>query len=365
MTKPKPFALILMPFTKAAPLKRGYIKMDQEALDTVYNLFEAALTKLGYRVARAQSESDILRDLILDLDRADLVVADLTSLNPNVMYELGIRHGFCKKTVIVTQDLDELPFDVAGTFCIEYGWVKSREKTEFERKLKEVLELIEAKEDPRFGPVHTHLGSKELGIRDRDHEIVLQRLQALFLELLQTYAVIGQLRSELRSQFPADFPADEHETIKRFDQVSEGLSLAASRVMWPARGFPAADLLLSNAYIPTDYDASGEISQFTFHLRMLADRSMELSRSPTLALIEWVYSHSGALLNRTVQISAAVRHRRKGQPLDSETDKEMVDKESERLAGVAKQISELTRQLSAPRADLPPSAEAGAGGSTP
>ena len=40
-------------------------------------------------------------------------MADLTGLNPNVMYELGIAHSFNKKTIIITRDnLGNLPFDL-------------------------------------------------------------------------------------------------------------------------------------------------------------------------------------------------------------------------------------------------------------
>ena len=43
---------------------------------------------------------------------ADLVVADLTGLNANVMYEVGVAHALRKPTLVVTQEIDELPFDL-------------------------------------------------------------------------------------------------------------------------------------------------------------------------------------------------------------------------------------------------------------
>ena len=36
--------------------------------------------------------------------KADVVIADLTGLNPNVMYELGIAHTFNKRTIVITKD---------------------------------------------------------------------------------------------------------------------------------------------------------------------------------------------------------------------------------------------------------------------
>ncbi len=45
------------------------------------------------------NQQNILRDIIQPIFDADIVLADLTGLNPNVMYELGIAHSFNKKTI--------------------------------------------------------------------------------------------------------------------------------------------------------------------------------------------------------------------------------------------------------------------------
>ena len=59
------------------------------------------------------NQQNILADIIPPIINADIVLADLTGLNPNVMYELGIAHSFNKKTVIITRDdLSSLPFDL-------------------------------------------------------------------------------------------------------------------------------------------------------------------------------------------------------------------------------------------------------------
>ena len=63
--------------------------------------------------ATEDNQQNILADIIRPLHEADIVLADLTGLNPNVMYELGVAHSFNKKTIIITQDdLSNLPFDL-------------------------------------------------------------------------------------------------------------------------------------------------------------------------------------------------------------------------------------------------------------
>lgn len=48
-----------------------------------------------------------------------MVVADLTGKNPNVFYELAIRHALRRPYVQVIQKGERIPFDVAGVRTIE------------------------------------------------------------------------------------------------------------------------------------------------------------------------------------------------------------------------------------------------------
>lgn len=61
---------------------------------------------------------NIMQHVLLNLEQADLLVADITGQNPNVMYELGIYHCFGKPYIIlkdssVKEDMSQLPFDIA------------------------------------------------------------------------------------------------------------------------------------------------------------------------------------------------------------------------------------------------------------
>ncbi len=60
-----------------------------------------------------QGGDHIMNDVIYAIDRADLVIADLTDRNPNVFYELGITHALGRPCVSVVEATDEpLPFDI-------------------------------------------------------------------------------------------------------------------------------------------------------------------------------------------------------------------------------------------------------------
>jgi hypothetical protein len=315
MDKAKPFAFIIMPFTKAVPLKSGYRELGKEELDTIYSLIRQILENLGYEVSRAESPTDILRDIVFELDRADLVVADLTSLNPNVMYELGIRHGFCKKTVLLTQDRTELPFDIAGYQCIEYRWVTDNQRVQLDRDLHRVLQLIDQHPDPRFGPVHTHLDSKHLGVLEKENEVIIQRLRALLTEIGFTAAELSGVVDNLHATFSNEVQNNKEGFAELPDQASAELEQHISNIKLDYFSLPATDLLLSMAYIPGEYDSYGEITEFMMRIRVWRNRLMEFVRTPTFGVLRWLMGHSTSFMEDITKIIIAIQGKRKGQPI--------------------------------------------------
>ena len=93
--------------------------------DAVYrDLIRPALQAHGFDVFRADEErraGDIRQDMFQELLLADLVVADLSIDNPNVWYELGVRHALRARGVIQIQAArDYLPFDVYVDRSLRY-----------------------------------------------------------------------------------------------------------------------------------------------------------------------------------------------------------------------------------------------------
>ena len=93
-------AFVAMPFgVKTGP--------DGQPIDfnRVYvELLKPALEAAGLDVFRADEEQqagDIRTDMFQELLIADLVLADLTLANPNVWYELGVRHALRARGVVI------------------------------------------------------------------------------------------------------------------------------------------------------------------------------------------------------------------------------------------------------------------------
>ena len=124
---PLPLAFVMMPFSDE--LRVVFEQLIQPAL-------------AGFEVIRADSRLDergILEKIITGIRDADLVIADITNTNPNVMYELGIAHTLGKPTIMIAQSADRLPFDIRSYPVHEYSahFAQAADLTRVLRELSE------------------------------------------------------------------------------------------------------------------------------------------------------------------------------------------------------------------------------------
>lgn len=73
-----------------------------------------------FRLDDARPAGRITDRLLGELRSATICVADLTGTKPNVMWELGFAMALGKPTIIVSQSVQSLPFDIKDMQSIEY-----------------------------------------------------------------------------------------------------------------------------------------------------------------------------------------------------------------------------------------------------
>lgn len=108
---------VIMPIADMA----GY---DSRHFDRVYNhLIKPACDASGFKPVRADEVNNsnlIVLDILKRIVESDIAICDLSGRNPNVMYELGLRQAFNKKTVLIKDDRTISPFDVQAFRYCEY-----------------------------------------------------------------------------------------------------------------------------------------------------------------------------------------------------------------------------------------------------
>jgi hypothetical protein len=91
----------------------------------VYNAIESGCLRAGAsEVQRADAITEtglIAAQILRAIEGADLLVADLTAANGNVMYEVGCADALEKTVVLVNQQIDAAPFDIRGHRQIAYA----------------------------------------------------------------------------------------------------------------------------------------------------------------------------------------------------------------------------------------------------
>jgi nucleoside 2-deoxyribosyltransferase len=129
------FVFVLMPF--------------EDELTEIYNqVIKPVVESKELKCKRAddyKTNKAIMKDIWDAICQSQIVIADMTGLNPNVMYELGIAHTVGKQTIMIIQENasenQKFPFDMAHIRRIEYQ-NKIKEFSRLKKDLSDTLDFV-------------------------------------------------------------------------------------------------------------------------------------------------------------------------------------------------------------------------------
>jgi hypothetical protein len=253
----KPVCFIIMPISDPEGYEPGHFQHVFE------DLFVPACEKAGYQALRADQvrETNLIHlDVLQRILDSPMVLCDLSSRNPNVLFELGLRQAFDKPVALVQEVGTPQIFDITPLRFTNYrreliyrealqdqdaiaaGVIATKEATSDRNSVNSIVKLLSI----------THPASRtSITESDRDSAI----LQVIMTEL-------ANLRSEIRS---VGSPTNRRYGLKRIGQDTP-VDLAALRDEFEHLQFNV-DNLINGGIPPTDF--TDELERLDLKLKVL------------------------------------------------------------------------------------------------
>ena len=162
---------------------------------TIFNvMIKSAVvdSRLGFICERARPRTgNLIKDILNELNGADVVIADLTDTNPNVFYELGVRHTLRNRTILIAQGMKYVPSDLTSYWVVTYK-KGLQGLQDFKKKMKDILKEMMKNPEADF------LGEKNISLLSQERAANVKKLTALVSELSYDLSSIDNVLSTLK-----------------------------------------------------------------------------------------------------------------------------------------------------------------------
>ena len=154
---------VVMPFSGSQGTPRDTAYWTRFYKDYVKQTVE----ELGLACERSNASArSIVGSIVADLYDSPIVLAVLTDHNPNVFYEIGVRHALARGTIMAIEHDQRIPFDLQDYGVIHY---ERNNRAQFKRDLNRVLNDLATKmlpDNPVAGFLAGHSSTKIRIARD-------------------------------------------------------------------------------------------------------------------------------------------------------------------------------------------------------
>ena len=295
-----PTCFVVMGFGKKTDYPTGRV-LD---LDKSYrDIIKPAAVAAGYQCMRAdeiQHAGNINVPMYQQLLNADVVIADVSTYNPNAFYELGVRHALKPYTTItIAEDKLVFPFDVGQIAIRKYHHLgEGIDYEEVERmraELQKAIEIVGA-QAACDSPVYTFLGNLKPPALAKEEAV-----RALAAAAPQAVQADQPTVRVLLDQAEA--------AVSRSDFITAKSLFAVVRSMMPVDNYVAQRLALATykSQLPTPEAALNEAAEILESLSPATSTDSE-----TLGLYGAIHTRLWGLKSATPDLEKALWAREKG-----------------------------------------------------
>jgi hypothetical protein len=172
------------------------------------HIISPAAAECGYKALRADHISEpgiITSQVIQHIVEDPLVIADLTGRNPNVFYELAVRHAIQKPLVQIIKKGETIPFDVAGTRTVHVDHQDLDSVEEAKREIVKQVKAVETDSKLVDTPISVALDLQVLRQSENPEQRSLADLVSAISDLRTSIAGVEKRLDDPRGLFPPEY----------------------------------------------------------------------------------------------------------------------------------------------------------------
>lgn len=248
-TKPKCF--IIMPISDQESYEKGHFSRVYQ------HLIKPACESAGFEAVRADDEiktNYIVVDIIKKILDSDIVICDLSAKNPNVLYELGIRQAFNKKSILIKDKKTNRIFDIQGIRTIDYD--ENLRIDEVQKGISLISKTLKETYESDINEINSLIQLLSISPAERPANYEISQESKLIFDLL------GDISKKINS---SDFNLKNIETSQKYYDINEEIVMLGT------------DLYNNGANIGKllEVHADGVIVQKGYSLRKIYDYEEE------------------------------------------------------------------------------------------
>ena len=146
------------------------------------------------RVDDLYRPSAIINDIWEYTNKAKVILADLTGKNSNVFYELGLAHALAKPAILVTENINDVPFDLRSLRILEYNKNLPDWSTQLRENIESAIKATLASPGSSLLPFFRRTGSSTPSSwMEVDPASTIYRGKALGADYVRALKVISKL----------------------------------------------------------------------------------------------------------------------------------------------------------------------------
>jgi hypothetical protein len=253
---------------------------------------------------------DVLNQIIVDLIQSQIVIADITDLNTNVIWELGIRQSFRHGTITIAEEGTVLPFDLQrkGTLFYSFNNHPYGDKpTEFLKKLAESIQDCLNNPDRPDSPILEATSGRGTFYEIISKGETIRKLDALDLELKFNKILLDILLKAVRANKQIFDQITRLKNEPNKTTTRKKINALSSKVGWPTHKLrtQAISLLLSTFYLNKEAAFYYDCSMYFQDLDRINDRIVACQYQGDLEN-EYLVKHVPGIVKNTKTINKKI-----------------------------------------------------------